>query len=121
MSSSNTAPLYNVGDTIYILESAKIGNLESYKVDGITWNQQSSGWLYIINIKRSNDGSLTGRENALGFGDRPGTYTLLFSEQEIITYCLALTYAQAHHTRKLQAINALISSKCGDTDTTGTN
>lgn len=119
MGSSSTPPLYAVGNTVYIVETAKIGNLESYKIDGIVWNDKISEWTYLINIKRSNDSSLTGQENALGFGDRPGKYTLLFSEQEVADFCTAATYVQIHHTRKLAAINAMIASKCGDTGGTG--
>lgn len=120
MGNSSTPPIYSVGQTVYILESAKIGNLESYKVNGIVWNDKGSQWSYFINIKRSNDTSLTGQENALGFGNTTGHYTLVFAESELVDFCSAATYVQLHHTRKLEAINAMIAAKCGDTGTTGT-
>lgn len=121
MGSSSVPPIHSVGKTVYILETAKIGNLESYKIDGIIWDDKSSQWSYLINIKRSNDASLTGQENALGFGDRLGRYTLVFGEGEVVDFCTAATYVQLHHTRKLEAINAMIAAKCSDTGgTTGT-
>lgn len=117
MGSSSIPPIHSVGQTVYLLETAKVGNLESYKIDGIVWNDKASQWNYLINIKRSNDGSLTGQENALGFGDRPGQYTLVFGEGEVVDFCTAATYVQLHHTRKLEAINAMIAAKCGGTGT----
>ncbi len=115
MGSSSTPPVYSIGDVVYIVESAKIGNLESYKVDGILWDDRSTQWAYVINLKRS--GSPVGQENALGFGVRPDRYTILFREEEIVDFCSAAVMVQTHYTRKLETINALIASRCSETGT----
>lgn len=115
MPSSSTPPAYAVGDTVYLMESATIGNLESYKVDGILWDDRTSQWSYVINLKRS--GTTVGQENALGFGVRPDRYTLLFREEELLDFCGAAVLVQTHFTKKLEAINALIASRCSETGT----
>lgn len=112
---SSTPPTYKVGDSVYLLATAKIGNLESYKVDGILWDDRTSQWAYVINLKRS--ASPTGQENALGFGVRPDKYTLLFREEEVLDFCAAALLVQTHYTRKLEAINALIAARCSETGT----
>ena len=115
MASSSTPPAYAVGDSIWILESAKIGNLETYKVDGILWDDRTSQWTYLINLKRS--GQTTGQENALGFGTRPDRYSLYFREEEILDFCTAAAMASSHYQRKKDAIDALIASRCSETGT----
>jgi hypothetical protein len=113
--SSSTPPIYSVGDTIYLLASANKGNLESYQIDGILWDDRTSQWAYIINIKRS--ASPTGQENALGFGVRPDKYTLMFRESEVLDFCDAAVIVHRHYTLKLEAINAMIAGRCSETGT----
>ncbi len=115
MATSSTPPVYQVGDVVYSLQTATIGNLESFKVDGILWDDRTSQWGYLINLKRS--GSTVGQENALGFGVRPDRYDLVFREEELLTFCEAATLVQTHFTRKLEAITALIAAKCSETGT----
>ena len=112
---SSTPPTYKTGDTVYLLTTAKIGNLESYQVDGIMWDDRTSQWAYLVNLRRS--ASPTGQENALGYGVRPDKYTLWFREEELLDFCAAAVLVQVHYTRKLEAINALIATRCSETGT----
>ena len=108
-----SAPVYQVNDVVYLIESAKVGFIESYQVSGV--RQAASGaWLYKISVP-----SRPGR-NAT-FGDRITLRTEIdfeLAEAELTTYCEAVDFAIVFVTNNLAYLQSLKTAHC--TDGTGT-
>jgi len=89
-------PAYQERQVVYVKESAALGNLEAVVITGI--ERKSGKWHY--NIARNAN---------LRLGDR-ASYTngrtILYSEEELITYQEALDYAQANLVSQLNDIES---------------
>jgi len=80
------APKYDIGETVYILESAAVGFLEPYKVEMIVYSSPSRITYFLYSGPRQPTVTTT-------FGDRisqRGRPTLEYEEAELVTYEVAL-------------------------------
>ena len=107
-------PTYDIGDIIYLRESAALGFLEAVKISGIMLGP--NGWVYAIAAKA---GQPTAQST---FGDRITAVqgmVLYFSEDEFVTVCDAQLLVEANLTAQLNRIQAQRASQCPDAGTTG--
>lgn len=110
------APLYNIGDILYIKESAAIGFLEAVRISGVYQHTQEN-WIYTVEARAASP-----RPAAIG-GDRilhVNNAVLYFSESELISYCEALTLAESNVSNRLVQLQQLRASHCPQDEVTGT-
>ena len=98
------APIYKVGDTIYLLISAKRGELERFRVDNVSWHPTLREWTYIINIRKAGG---PGRPPWHVAPDSHASTTNYFAESEIVDFCGAVSTARAYFQAKLDSLAAL--------------
>lgn len=86
-------PRWNIGDLVYIQASAKLGFLESYKVDSL--RKIATGWVYTIDITQKPPAETTISDSVDLKQDRCGgpLRHLYFNESELITMQEALILA----------------------------
>jgi hypothetical protein len=103
-----SSPLYDIGDAVYLAESAQIGYLEPVRITGITKN--ASEWVYTVSAGPSLPiGNAT-------YGDRVNIVNgsvLYFSESEFVDVCSALRLARSYYELRLSAIDSQLASLCG--------
>lgn len=99
-----TAPIYRIGDVVYLVESASLGELEAYKIGAISSREQG-GWVYQIFIDMRP--TVAGQTVEDRFDLRNPT-ELYFDESEITDLCdavdLALTNIQGRMNRNMSLI-----------------
>lgn len=105
------APTYKVGDTVYIVESAQIGHLEKYRIDGIHWDNATTQWLYVINLSKA----ASPTPPTATYGALPRDRALAFRESELTDLCGAAAAVEDHLQRQLVSIQAIIANHCGGT------
>ena len=109
-------PKYAIDEVVYLRESSAIGFIEAARISGITYSDQ--GWLYTLrtNIANPRVPTTFGDRNAFAkFGE------LIYTEDELITYCDALVLAEAYAQRVLTNIQSQIASFCNPDVTSGTD
>jgi hypothetical protein len=99
--------IYQPGDEVYLLASAKRGFLERYAIDFVTQNATGK-YVYHINIKKSppNVQSVGG-----AYDQRPHG-VIYYDASELITYCDALVEVISYHTRKLNEYQQKLDNHC---------
>jgi len=100
-------PLYDVGDSVYLRESAAMGFLEGVIISGITRNR--GVWSYAVTMTQA------GATAPGYYGDRASltsNKTLYFTESEFVSKCDALSLAKANLQIQLDKIQAQIDSVC---------
>lgn len=83
-----TAPLYAIGDRVYLRESAGLGYLEAVYITGIATNNAGQ-WIYSYSAKPRDVLSQT-------YGDRRSLvngYTLYLTDYDVVDLCTALQLA----------------------------
>lgn len=93
--------MYDVGDVVYLKESAAIGSIESVRISGV--HKHNHGWLYTIESRISQP------QHASVYGDRVSqvnAQVMLFTEEEFVTYCDALSLAETNALSILSKIQA---------------
>ena len=101
-------PVYDIGQVVYLRESAAMGFLEAVKISGLY--KTNAGWTYTIESRSAQPSA------AATYGDRisfANNSTLYLSEGEFVTVCEALDLAEAYALRLLQSIQAKKQSLCG--------
>lgn len=101
------APAYEVGDVVYLRESAAIGHLEAVRISGIMRNGAS--WLYSVSA------SLSSPLHASHYGDKilhVNSKLLHFTEAEFVTKCEALSLARDNVSAMLDNLDAQIANQC---------
>jgi len=104
------AARFNIGDSIFLLASAKKGFREEYTVEQL--RNTGGRWKYALNVR-----SKQGKINFFSVTDR---YTLQesgsleFNESELLTECEALDYIISHHQTLLASYIARKSSLACD-------
>ena len=102
-----TSPLFSVGDTVYLKESAELGFLEAARV-GHVMTSTNEEWVYGISL----GGSLP---SAPTFGDRihyrkvPEPY---YNESELLSFCDAADFVEDFLSARLVDIRALRADRC---------
>jgi hypothetical protein len=81
-------PLYDVGDIIYLRESAALGILEAMRIGGV--HRTAGGWVYSIT---TGQGPISG---GLDHRSKVGTQILYYSENEFLNHCDALLLVEAN-------------------------
>ncbi len=107
-----TAPLYQIGDIVYLVASAKRGFLEAYRVE-LIHAQASNKWVYQIDLKAR-------RPNEKTIGDAVDLKrrrSVFFAEAELTDFCSANQLTIDYLQRKLAAAQALQDSRCTQTGT----
>ena len=102
------APKYDIGDVVYLKESAALGHLEAVTISGAVYN---NGWMYTIRAGRALPTSVA------HYGDRISAVhakTLYFTENELIVLCDALELAEANAQRALERIQIQRTNLCPD-------
>ena len=103
------SPKFQIGDLLYIRESAALGYLEPVKIRTILKN--SGGWLYTIAA------GLPAATVPQIYGDRRllvNGATLYVDEHELLSYCDALRLAVANAQANLNKLMALQTSACNN-------
>lgn len=101
------APLFEVGDIVYIRESAALGFLEAYRISSVL-RATSEEWVYSINIiRRPGVPPLFGER----ISHQPER-VLYFNESELVTKCEALELIENHLTDRLATVQQLRMSEC---------
>jgi hypothetical protein len=101
-------PIYSITDIIYLRESAVLGFIESYRVDGIKYDNETGQWIYQIAI-RSRGPSVS---TVIDHNDlREHHEILMFREDELVTFCEALELAIQNTTERLNYLTSL-RAKC---------
>jgi len=104
-----SAPLYDIGDSVYLRESAALGFIEAVRISGVS--KQSTGWVYTIEARSAQPMAPT------VYGDRIATTNraiLYFSEDEFLPLCDALNLAEEHALSVLSKIQAQKQRLCDD-------
>jgi len=117
------APTYGIGNIVYIRESAALGFLEAYAVEGVEYTSDGSPLYTLVSSLRAPNVAQT-------MGDRVTGQRLLpvkFLEHDLILYCDALELASISLRSQLDSIESLrVLHGCvedetsGDDDDTGT-
>lgn len=102
-----SAPTYDVGNVVYLKESAALGFLEAVKISGIYRN--TDGWIYTTEARSAQPSAAATYGDRISFTNRA---TLYFSESEFVDVCAALDLAEAYAQRLLQSIQARKASLC---------
>lgn len=106
------APKYDIGDPVYLRESAAIGHLEAVIISGAMWGSSQGQWLYTVRAGRAQPTAVA------YYGDRITAVhakTLYYTESELITHCDALALAEANAQRALERIQLQRTGLCPDT------
>jgi hypothetical protein len=102
------APLYNIGDIIYLKESAAIGKLESYRIDNIIFDSSVSLWMYQVDVRQRGSESRTVLD-AYNLSQRR---ILFFKEPEVGTFCDVIDTAITAHENRLTLLNFKANGVC---------
>jgi len=102
-------PIYQVDDIVYLIESANVGFIESYRITGV--RQDSAGWWYNISVEaRAPVGGQT-------YGDRITLRRDLdfeLQEASLCDYCTAVGRALAAARAQVARLEALYAAQCED-------
>jgi len=102
-----SVPQYQVDDIVYLIESAKVGFIESYRISGVRQNE-AGVWMYLVAVSpRSTAGST--------YGDRITLQQNLdfeLVESELCAYCDAVNLALAAVQANVSRLQALKSAHC---------
>lgn len=101
------APLYDVGDVVYLRESAALGFLEAVRISGVM--RAKGTWMYSVSARAPGPTAVTHH------GDRINSVAamiLYFTESEFVPVCDALALAEANAQRQLQRLQAQRASLC---------
>jgi hypothetical protein len=104
---ATTELLYDVGEVVYLRESAALGFLEAVRISGAM--RQNGRWLYSVTARPA------GPTAVAHHGDRITAVhgmILYFTESEFVTHCDALSLAEANAQRQLQQLQAQRTSLC---------
>jgi hypothetical protein len=107
-------PTYDIGDVVYLRESAALGFLEAVVISGIS--RGPNNWVYSI-VARAGQPAAP----AL-YGDRITAVQgmiLYFSEDEFVTVCDAQALVEANLQAQLDRIQLQRASQCPDDVTAG--
>lgn len=110
-------PLYQVGDEVYLLDSAKTGSVMSYMISGS--RQMTDGsWVYKFCIPRRPP------NNNATMGDRikhGRDLDFELREAQLCSYCEAVEIALAYFRTQVSALEAQYNTYCTDTSSGGTS
>jgi len=99
------APLYEIGQKLYLRESAALGYLEAVQITGITLGEHSA-WLYSYAQEvGQQQGSTYGDRRSLVFGK-----IIYLDESELVDYCTALGLVKANLQARMNEIDRLFNS-----------
>ncbi len=99
-------PLYGIGDTVYLAESAGIGFLEAMTISAVTMS--TGGWVYNIVFGPKLPAPPT-------FGDRIGYQAdrvLYYDESEFMTFCDAADVIERVLQQRLTEIKQQRDARC---------
>ena len=100
-------PRYEIGDTVYIKNSANIGFLEPYTVTTINKQPDSREFIYDLDLTTTKIAPQVTQGGKPRF--RPDIY---FKERELITRCEAVVLVMAALQRKMSRLLALKAVHC---------
>ena len=101
------APAYEVGNILYLRESAALGFLEPVRISGVRSNHND--WIYTIQSRASEPIAPS------TYGDRISQVTgqvLFFGEEEFVGRCAALRIMEAAAIANLNKIQTDIQNSC---------
>lgn len=99
---------YDIGDVVYLKESAALGFLEAVRISGIY--KRDNGWVYTVSARSSNPSA------ADHYGDHASVVlgsVMYFTIDEFIPLCDALDLIEANLQRQLSNVQSQRSSLCG--------
>lgn len=106
-----TKPLYNIGQTIYLRESASLGFIEAYTIKRPTYELDGTIFYELVTGARAPDAVATIGDRITG---RP-VLPLKLRESDLILYCPALELAIDNLALQLtQLQNLRLSAGCPD-------
>jgi len=100
------APIYDIGSTVYLRESAAIGFVEGYKVQSVRYSVSGSVIYKLAFYAKSPNAAATIGDRITGLHVMP----VEMRETDLITYCEALDLAIANLEEQLTSLNRLKSS-----------
>lgn len=100
-------PEYNIGDVVYLIESAKVGSLESYTISSI--RQDANGvWYYNIAMpSRPVRATTVGDQNNLQHD-----VAISLTGDQLTDYCTAVETIETYFQMQLVRIQALKAARC---------
>lgn len=98
-------PKYNVGDVVYLRESAGIGHLETVHIRAVVSFQGS--WAYVISTSSMNNISASTYSDRINYQTGVGIY---YSQNELLTKAEALEMAIDTTTAKLTRLQELYNN-----------
>ncbi len=111
-------PKHDIGDVIYLRESAALGFLEAMRVGGISKND--SVWIYslVANQLQPNQASIYGDRIYSTYGrgqiHSSSGAPLYFTEDEFLTLCEALVLIRNSLQSRLLTIESQIADLCSE-------
>ena len=102
------APIFSIGDIVYLKESAEIGKLESYRVDNILFDNSSNNWMYQVDIRHRGSESRT----VIDAHNLAQRRILFFKESKLGTFCDVIDTTIEAHERRLTLINFKANDVC---------
>jgi hypothetical protein len=107
-----TNPMYKKDDVVYLKESAMIGFVESYKINGIRLDSRLNKWVYEINISHRGPETST----MIDMVNLRSNEKLSFYEDELTDFCDAVQLAYTHAQERVAFLQAQLSARCGSTE-----
>ncbi len=104
-------PLYEIGEVVYLAESAKIGMLESVTIVAIY--ADANVWVYTLSY--ATRAALAPIASLPTFGDMYSknlNYKSLANESELLTACDAYSLIEQVLVTRLEQVRALIAGQC---------
>jgi hypothetical protein len=107
------APTFKIGDVVYLVESAALGELEAYKIGGLS--QATPGiWVYQIYIEQKPPTEQTVGDRV----DLKEPREMFYEETEIFTLCEAVQTAINNLTIRINRTQFQIDECLGQVETT---
>jgi len=102
-------PVFCVGDAVYLRESAIAGFLESYRIDGVQFDNQTKQWAYHVIIRQG------GPENStiIDSYNLHAISNLWFRQDELVVLCDALDLAINKMQTDLNRLQNMRATRCG--------
>ena len=109
-------PLYAINDIIYLIESAKLGFIESYRITGIEFNTNYSIWSYKCAISHKGPEPYT----VIDKYNLRRSETLEFTENQLCSAKSAIELAIINTKQRLRYLESLLSTRYPESED-GTN
>lgn len=103
-------PAYSSGDVVYLRESAALGFIESYQIDGIYYDNTNRQWIYTIDVRHRGPAPSTTIDRV----DLRNRERLRFREDELVGFCEAIQLAIDETENRLSKLQSIRDAQCSE-------